>query len=200
MNKIEALNQSLFLQINAGIDTPAWAVHTAIVVANDLIYLIPLMLLMFWFWGNNASRNQVIKACLVIVLALGVNQAIGLVWPHPRPFMIGLGHTWINHVADPSFPSDHLTVFVGVGLTALWAGAPWLAAAVLAAACAVAWSRVFLGVHYPLDMLGAVVVTGLTYALVSPLWRVIGDASTRTAEKLYRAIFSRLIAFRWIRH
>jgi len=44
MNKIEAFNQSLFLRINAGVDTPSWAVDTAIVIADDLIYLIPVLL------------------------------------------------------------------------------------------------------------------------------------------------------------
>ena len=105
MNIIEAFNQWLFLRINAGVDTPSWAVDTAIVLADDLIYLIPLLLLVLWLWGDGARRNQPIKACLVTLLALGANQVIGLVWQHPRPFMIGLGHAGMPHAPIPLSPA-----------------------------------------------------------------------------------------------
>ncbi|HAL36827.1 MAG TPA: undecaprenyl-diphosphatase [Polaromonas sp.] len=199
MNKIEAFNQSLFLRINAGVDTPSWAVDTAIVIADDLIYLIPMLLFVLWLWGDDARRNQAIKACLVTLLALGANQVIGLVWLHPRPFMIGLGHAWVPHSADSSFPSDHMTVFAGIGLTLLFGGAFRLAAAVLTAGFSVAWARVFLGVHFPLDMVGAVAVTGVAYVVVSPLWRMAGDTFTNLTEKLYRVVFARPIASGWVR-
>jgi len=199
MNKIEAFNQSLFLRINAGVDTPSWAVDTAIVIADDLIYLIPMLLFVLWLWGDDARRNQAIKACLVTLLALGANQVIGLVWLHPRPFMIGLGHAWVPHSADSSFPSDHMTVFAGIGLTLLLGGSFRLAAAILATGFAVAWARVFLGVHFPLDMAGSVAVTGVAYVVVSPLWRMAGDTLTNLAEKLYRTVFAHPIAYGWVR-
>lgn len=199
MNKIEAFNQSLFLWINADVDTPLWAVDTATVLADDLIYLIPVLLLLLWLWGDGARRNQAIKACLVSLVALGVNQVIGLVWQHPRPFMIGLGHAWIPHAADSSFPSDHMTVFVGIGLTLLLGGAFRLAAAILATGFSVAWARVFLGVHFPLDMVGAVAVAGVAYVIVSPLWRMAGNTLTNMAEKLYRTVFAHPIAYGWVR-
>jgi undecaprenyl-diphosphatase len=199
MNKIEAFNQSLFLWINAGVNTPSWALDTAIVVADDLIYLIPVLLLVLWLWGDGVRRNQAIKACLVTLLALGANQVIGLVWQHPRPFMIGLGHAWIPHAADSSFPSDHLTVFAGIGLTLLFGGAFRMAAVVLAIGFAVAWARVFLGLHFPLDMVGAVAVAGAAYVVVLPLWRMAGGTLTNLAEKLYRTVFAHPIASGWVR-
>jgi membrane-associated phospholipid phosphatase len=62
---------------------------------------------------------------MVAMLGVGMNQVIGLAWQHPRPFMIGIGHTWIPHAADSSFPSDHMTVLAGVGLPLLLEGALW---------------------------------------------------------------------------
>lgn len=131
MNHIEAFNRTLFLQINGGDGTPARLIQVAIGIADDLIYLIPLLLLGMWLWGDSTRRSQAIKACLVTLLALGANQVIGLLWQHPRPFMIGLGHAWIPHAADSSFPSDHMTVFAGVGLTLLLDGALWFGLATL---------------------------------------------------------------------
>lgn len=199
MNKIEAFNRAVFLQINDGDATPAWLIQVAIGIANDMIYLIPLLLLGMWLWGDNTRRNQAIKACLVTLLALGANQVIGLVWQHPRPFMIGLGHAWLTHAADSSFPSDHITVFAGIGLTLLFGGASRLGATVLTAGFAVAWARVFLGLHFPLDMVGAVAVAGLAYVVISPLWRMAGDTFTDLAEQLYRAVLARPIVSGWIR-
>ena len=186
------------MQINGGDSTPDWVIQIAIVMANDLIDLVPLFLIGMWLWGNQSRRNLAIKACLVALLALGVNQAIGLIWQHPRPFMIGLGHIWIPHAADSSFPSDHMTVLASIGLTLLFGGAFRLAAAIWTAGIAVAWARVFLGVHFPLDMVGAVVVASAAHAVISPLWRKVGDAVTHTIEQMYRTVLAHPIAAGWI--
>lgn len=200
MNKIESFNRTLFLQINAGEGTADWLIRIATFIANDLIYLLPLLLLGMWLWGDSMRRSQAARAGLVTVLALGVNLLIGLIWPYPRPFAQGLGHVWIYHAADPSFPSDHATVFAGIGLALLCSGASGLGAAVLATGVAVAWARIFLGVHFPLDMLGAVAVTSAVCLVVSPLWRVRGDTLIHLMERLYRSMLARPIAWGWCRH
>lgn len=199
MNPIEVVNRALFLQINAGNDTPAWVVRGAIVIANDVVYLIPLLLLALWFSGEPTRRAQAIHACAVVVLALGINQLIGLVWTHPRPFMIGLGHTWTYHATDSSFPSDHVTVMASIGL-ALWCDrALRLGAAVLAAGAVVAWARIFVGVHFPLDMLGAVAVAATACVVSAPLWRISGAVFTRGAVRVYHKVLAFPIAFGWLR-
>ncbi|MFM0758105.1 phosphatase PAP2 family protein [Paraburkholderia strydomiana] len=199
MNTLEAFNQVLFLLINGTPATPAWLVGIAIPVADYVIYLIPLLLAAIWLWGNEAQRSLAIRACLVAMLGVGANQLIGLVWQHPRPFMIGLGHTFLPHAPDSSFPSDHATVFAGIALTLLLGGARWLGGLTLLAGVMVAWARVFLGVHFPLDMLGAVVVAGVAYFLLAPLWDLGGAAVTRWAIALYRKLLARPIDLGWLR-
>ncbi len=198
MDRIEALNRAWFLHINGGTGTPAWMIHLASGIADDVIYLIPLLLAGLWLWGNHARRSLALKACLVALLGVAANQAIGALWPHPRPFMIGLGHAWMPHVADSSFPSDHMTVFGGIGLTLLFDGAASWGAATLLAGLSVAWARVFLGVHFPLDMAGALVVAAIVYAVASPPWRRAGALLTRQIESLYRRLLARPIALGWI--
>ena len=154
MNPIESLNRQFFLTINAGSGTPPWAIDGAILIANDLIDLIPALLLAMWLWGDRHWRSLAVRAFLVAMLGVGLNQVIGLIWPHPRPFMIGLGHTWLAHAVGSSFPSDHLAVFSGVGLSLLLGGMVRLGAGTLIAGLGVAWARVFLGLHFPLDMQG----------------------------------------------
>ncbi|OIR00375.1 putative undecaprenyl-diphosphatase YbjG [mine drainage metagenome] len=199
MNRIEAANRALFLHINGGGDTPRWLVNIAIGIADGLIYLIPILLLALWLWGGRTHRGLALKACLVTLAALGANQMIGALCWHPRPFMLGLGHAWLQHAADSSFPSDHMTVFAAIALTLLCGGALGLAAAVGAAGLAVAWARVFLGVHFPLDMAGAVLVAAGVCALVTPLWRRAENPVLTLAERLYRIFLAWPIAAGWIR-
>lgn len=199
MNYIETFNRTLFLQINAGESTTAWLIHVAVVIADDLIYLIPLLLVAMWLWGDTRLRHQAIKACMASLLALGANQLINLVWTHPRPFMIGLGHTWTYHAPDSSFPSDHVTILASIGLTLLFGGTFRLATAVLMLGLAVAWARVFVGVHFPLDMVGAVAVAGVAYVVTLPLWRIGGEAFTNYAEQIYRKVLARPIASGYVR-
>lgn len=199
MNKLEAFNQSLFLQINADAGTQKWVIDAAIIIANDLLYLMLGLLLVSWLWGDTTKRNLTIKACLVAMLGVGLNQVIGLVYWHPRPFMIGLGHMWMPHAADSSFPSDHLVVFAGIGLTMMFDGEIRIGIVTLLTGLSVAWARVFLGVHFPLDMLGAVGVAGLAYALVSPFWHKVGLLITELAERAYWKVLARPIETGWIR-
>jgi undecaprenyl-diphosphatase len=113
--------------------------------------------------------------------------------------MIGVGHTWIPHIADASFPSDHAIVFSTVGLCLLLARKVLLGVAVLLVGLGVAWARLYLGVHFPLDMAGAVAVALISFMLIMPTWRLFGVALTDRVERLYREILRVPIARRWVR-
>ena len=193
MYPFESLNHTLFLQLNGKPGAAPWEVMLAVGLADYLILLIPLLLLGMWFRGDRARREVALRAVGVTVLALGIGQLVGMALPHPRPFMIGLGHTWLVHLPDASFPSDHATVFASVGLSLLLDGAAWLAATTFLAGVAVAWARIFLGVHFPFDMLGALLVSALAAAVVSVLWRQMGTQIADQAERLYRFVFARPI-------
>lgn len=165
-----------------------WASEYASVGGDFLIYLAPVILAWMWLTGGVSQRNMALKTFAVVMLSVCVNQLIALVWQRPRPFTVGLGHAWIERQPDSSFPSDHVTVLPGVSLTLLVGGATGLAGFMLAGTIAVAWARVFLGVHFPLDMLGALCVSGMTLALVTPLWHRHGVLLTNVSETLYRRV------------
>jgi undecaprenyl-diphosphatase len=199
MENIEAFNQSLFLMINATPATPAWLIDTALFFANYVILMVPVVLVAMWLAGDARQRELAIRVCAVTFLALGANQLIGLAWPHPRPFVIGLGHTFLDHAPDPSFPSDHGTVFASFVLTLLLGGMMRTGCIALVAGVAVAWARIFLGVHYPLDMLGALTVSCVAWVVIVPVWKAGGPAITRLAVTLYRVLFARPISLGWLR-
>lgn len=200
MTILETLNQAVFLHLNANLTTASWNLNLAAAMAEYLIYLIPIILISLWLWGTESQRALALKACIVTLVALGINQLLSIVWPHPRPFMMGLGHTFIPHAADSSFPSDHITVFAAIGLAMIFANMRSLAGWVtLSLGASVAWARIFLGVHFPLDMVGAVVVAGAVWLGISPIWRRVGERITAQATGIYRTLLAGPIALGWLR-
>lgn len=83
-----------------------------------------------WFRGGEPTRKTMLVASASGLLGLLINQIIGLACLHPRPFMIGLGHTLIPHVADSVFfPSDHLTLWWAVAFSLALQRGPRIAGA-----------------------------------------------------------------------
>ena len=79
-----------------------------------------------------------------------------------RPFVVEpLPEPIAREPASYSFPSGHATVsFAAATVVAAWL--PRLAIPAYALAAAIAWSRVVVGVHYPLDVLaGAALGVGI---------------------------------------
>ena len=118
---------------------------------------------------------------------------LGAVWYEPRPFMAGVGHTWIVHVADNSFPSDHATLAwsLGLGLVLTGASRRWGIIACLLG-IATGWARVYLGVHFPVDVLisaPAGLLAAAAAHLIVPAMRVW---AVTPIEWFYEAVLSRL--------
>jgi undecaprenyl-diphosphatase len=195
--KVESINEHLFLLVNANSTSPAWLLGLASFVAEDLLYLIPVILTALWMWSTH--REAAVKALFAALIGLGISQVIGLVYTHPRPLMVGLGHTFVAHAAESSFPSDHGTLFFSVGLALLVWRARLVGLAVLAIGVAVAWSRVYVGLHFPFDMAGALVVAGVSCAVVWSAWNKLGIPLMACGETLYRRIFVIPISKKWVR-
>lgn len=128
---MEQLNTQLFLWLNASGQSGPLQLWLTTFVAEWLIYGLPLLLVLLWVTGKRPARQAAVTATLSVLLALALGQLIGLLWPHPRPFMVGLGQTLLAHQPETSFPSDHATVFFTLGLSLLWSGWRKLAAWVL---------------------------------------------------------------------
>lgn len=116
-----------------------------------------MLLLPRWF-----MRPYVGRAILGAFVVLAVNGLIGLAWDRPRPFMAGVGLAWIVHAPTGSFPSDHLTLqWTVAGMLLLDRRTRWWGITIALLGLPMAWARIYLGVHYPSDMLGALGVAGM---------------------------------------
>ena len=167
-------NLHLFQLINAAPGLEGWRLFVATAVAEWLIYLVPLGMSVAWLRGDTSTRIELLQMLLATLIALGFAQVLSLLWPQPRPFALHLGTQYLAHSSDPGLPSDHVTVFWTLALASLatrrlavW-GFPLLSTGML-----VGWARVYLGVHFPFDIIGAMPVAlagaAAAYGLARPL-------------------------------
>jgi undecaprenyl-diphosphatase len=111
-------------------------------------------------------------ACLAGLVAAGLGLVIGQVvshlWVRERPFVSHPSQTLLlvapSH--EPSFPSDHAIAAFAIATAVALIGGRFAGAIFLAGASVVAVSRVFVGLHYPGDVLGGALIGALAAFVV----------------------------------
>lgn len=185
---MQALDSSLFLMMTAGPDAPAWAVAVAWVLATGLVPMVALALLVAWIVGRD--RPLLLDAVASGLIGLGLVQVIGALSYRPRPFETGLGLNLMQHVPENSFPSDHATLVFAIATTLLMS--PWrkIGLMLLILGLGVGWGRVYLGAHYPFDILAGAALGALCAVAVRQV--TVRLALWSWIERVYAAILARV--------
>lgn len=196
---MESINDTLFLWINAN-DPSATSLLIAHLCAVALVYLFPLYIVLNWLRADAAGREALLQAVISAAIALVLSWAIARVWYHPRPFVIGLGHQYLAHEPTASFPSNHLS-FIWALCAGLYLHRVRRRSAIILALLGVpvAWARIYLGVHFPLDMAGALLTGIAGAALCAPCRHHLIPRLRRLIEPLYHRLFAPAIRRGWVR-
>lgn len=126
-------------------------------------------------------------AAVAALVALGFGQLIGNAIGRARPNeTISNVHLLVDKTKDFSFPSDHATAAGAVAVGLLFANRRWgIIASVLAAS--MAFTRVYVGAHYPSDVLTGLALGGIVAAIgwftVVPIIRRLARWMTGTAAR-----------------
>jgi membrane-associated phospholipid phosphatase len=181
MHWLHTLDVGLLRFINQTLSNPVFDVAMPFLSGNALFVpaLAIAMTVMVWKGGR---RGIVCIIMLVLVVWMGdslICNTIKHATERPRPFNeFPELHTLIGRSDSFSFPSSHAANwFAATAVLLLFYPRSWRV--MLPMACAVSFSRVYNGVHYPSDALaGAILGAGYTFATVwsvDQLWQWAGS-------------------------
>ena len=127
--------------------------------------VIACLFLLMGFWKIVWFRNGLLLACSLLADLLLCNKMLKPLFDRTRPYYVLGYEPLIPPVGDPSFPSGHTAVSFAAA-TAIYAiNKKWGIAAYIFA-IVMGFSRLYLGVHFPLDVLGGAVVGVIAAKLV----------------------------------
>ncbi|MER5557021.1 MULTISPECIES: phosphatase PAP2 family protein [unclassified Streptomyces] len=136
------------------------------------VALFAVLMLAGWWIARRKDASVMaaaLSAPIAVVLAYVVNDAVKSVFTEPRPCR-ALPHDFLIEkcppVNDYAFPSNHTTVAAAAAV-ALFLVDRRLGAIAALAALLMAASRVYVGAHYPHDVLVALVVGGVVALVVT---------------------------------
>ncbi len=155
-------------------------------------------------------RAVVIWAGIACLIAYALNLLIEQFLFEPRPFVTHRVHLLITHATDSSFPSDHTAwafAVVGVFLFELlpacfriWHNYPsennqsrstilvWpciLTVVAVVMAFSIGLSRIFVGVHYPGDIIGGIIDGLLAAAIAILLYHLLRKPTSSVLNLAY---------------
>lgn len=151
---LESVDSAVFLYINHNLTNPLFdAVFPSL---RELTYVFWALLIVY-FWMKNEKK---------MALLLTVSIVAGALFTYPLKFLIDRARPYETiesarlltpHEYDPSFPSGHVEMSF-LASTVISRFHPEYAKYLYAFSFIVALSRVYVGVHFPGDALGGVVV------------------------------------------
>lgn len=151
---LESVDSTVFLYINHNLTNPLFdAVFPAL---RELTYVFWLLIIVY-FWMKNEKK---------LALLLTVSIAAGALFTYPLKFLIDRARPYETIESarlltpqefDPSFPSGHVEMSFLASIV-ISRFHPEYAKYLYAFSFIVALSRVYVGVHFPGDVLGGIVV------------------------------------------
>ncbi|AYV66340.1 undecaprenyl-diphosphatase [Niallia circulans] len=131
-----------------------------ILIAEYMVYFLAIATLLLWFSSKKKNRMMVLCAVVSFLFAEIGGKIAGLLHSNYQPFEELLNvNKLIEKAVDNSFPSDHTILFFSICLSFyLFKRGIWLFWVILALIVGI--SRIWVGVHYPMDVfVGAFIAT-----------------------------------------
>jgi undecaprenyl-diphosphatase len=183
MDWLLAQDEKLLLSINGW--NSSWADAVMATLSNKLVWIPGYLILAFvLFWRRGGAHFLLAAAVFIPVIILSDQVASGLLkgWiARPRPCHVAELKEWL-HLVDYKcggpygFVSSHAANFFALATYVGWhlkPRIPWLPLFLFTVAALVGYSRIYLGVHYPSDVLVGALVGMMSGTLGILLFRFL---------------------------
>lgn len=178
---MDALNLTLFHWLAAGSRPTPWVLSIASAFAlwaswpGALIVAVAL-------WRHRGDRAYLCIVAAAAGLTSLLSHAIAASLDVPRPFVLGLAPAYIAHSARGSLPSTHAAVMFMVAFGFMLSPSlRKLGVPLLALAAITGWARVYVGVHFPLDIAAGLVLGAAVAGIAAVGRRLFGLLALRAA-------------------
>ncbi|WP_221468395.1 phosphatase PAP2 family protein [Saccharopolyspora phatthalungensis] len=164
--------------------TPWLWTPVSVFTTYGVVALIVAVLWMLW-WArraDSAAAAKVLWVGVAVVLAYVLDSALKNVVAEQRPCRALPDVVTVlpcDGVTDYAFPSNHTVIFAAFAVATLIVRRSWGYLAVVGALL-MAISRVYVGAHYPHDVIAGLVVGGA----VGGAWLVVRRPLTASVERL----------------
>lgn len=161
---ISEINNDLFRIINGLGKEFQYINLPMIIVAKYTVFFLAIFVILFWFTKNKENKIMLVCASVAFILAEIIGKFTGLLHFNNQPFAVFADtNQLIEKAIDNSFPSDHTILFFSFCMSFwLFKKGKWIVWILLAILVGV--SRIWVGVHYPLD-----VIVGAFIGIVSAI-------------------------------
>jgi len=145
-----------------------------IFLADYLGYFLILIVLYLIFSQEDwrVRWQYLLFTVLTIILSRGLfTELARYFYDLPRPFVVLEITPLISHAATPAFPSGHAAFYFALAIATFYlinrSWGWWL----MAAALLMGVARIFVGIHWPLDIIGGLVAALLSISIVKYLFK-----------------------------
>lgn len=157
LDLINSLDYKIFNFINKYVEENLVIDNMMIFFAEYAQFLFPLVLIILWLINKGKGRIVVFQTILAFGVALILTKFIKLLFYRDRPFVSLLDiNQLVDHSINSSFPSNHATSALVIAVS-IYLFYKRLGTACLIIAFGIAFSRIWVGVHYPVDVIAGIV-------------------------------------------
>ena len=160
-------------------DRTSWAHSVMIDVAKYGIVVFAVVLVVAWWQARRvedpvAAVSAVVWAAVASLIGFVAVQLVGTAVNRDRPYVaMPSAHLLVARTGDFSFPSDHATAAAAIAVGLLIAGRytrqVWVGWSAATMAFVLGFSRVYVGAHYPGDVVGGFVLGAAVAVGLAPL-------------------------------
>lgn len=165
-------NTTLFFQI-FGLNKQ-WPILDQLMIfgATHLIYLTILIILLLGLKGKTADKKAFLTLLLAIPISILLIKVIHIFFMESRPFVTFHFLPVIAEKADASFPSRHATISAVIAFSYTYFKSKWTFPLIFVATW-IGLSRIYVGVHYPLDIIGGFVTAATAVFIALRIKRLL---------------------------
>ena len=134
-----------------------------IFAAEFLVFLVPLALVYLWFQGREGKKDSVLAFSSAMV-GIFFSYLMGLVYFHQNPS--ATLDTIVAAKPENAFPSQHTVVLFSIVWPLFWRDRRNIAFLALLAALGTGFSRVYIGEHWPIDIIGSLIASAVGFGVL----------------------------------